>query len=170
MNQPFTSFQDFKRRYPIRPNDEGALLGSGSYGRVIKVEDQVETEWVAIKISEFKGNDPKSLKAEVELAQRVPRQTNIARYDACYRLETDTSVSDFAIMKYYPDGNLADLLRREALTPTQIYDVTQGILLGLQHLHRQRIVHRDFKPANIIVARDDAGRCIGKIADFSLSK
>jgi serine/threonine protein kinase len=170
MTQSFTSFQDFKRRYPIRPNDEGALLGSGSYGRVIKVEDQLETEWVAIKISEFKGNDTKSLKAEVELAQRVPRQANIARYDACYRLETDTSVSDFAIMKYYSDGNLADLLRRVTLTPTQIYDLTQGILLGLQHLHRHRIVHRDFKPANILISRDNAGRFIPKIADFGLSK
>ncbi|CCH54152.1 pknB [Fibrisoma limi BUZ 3] len=170
MSQNFTSFQDFKQRYPIRPNDEGSLLGSGSYGRVFKVEDQVETEWVAIKISEFKGNDTKSLKAEVELAQRVPRQTNIARYDACFRLETDTSISDFAIMKYYPDGNLADLLRREPLTPVQIYDITKGILLGLQHLHRNRIVHRDFKPANILISRDNAGRFIPKIADFGLSK
>lgn len=170
MNQPFTSFADFRRRYPIRPNDAGALLGSGSYGRVFKVEDQLETEWVAIKISEFKGNDTKSLKAEVELAQRVPRQGNIARYDACYRLETDTSVSDFAIMKYYPDGNLADLLQRVTLTPSQIYDITQGILLGLQHLHQHRIVHRDFKPANILISRDNSGRFIPKIADFGLSK
>ncbi|GAB4016076.1 hypothetical protein GCM10028808_43380 [Spirosoma migulaei] len=170
MNQTFTSFLDFKKRYPIRPNDEGALLGVGTYGRVIKVEDQLETEWVAIKISEFKGSDTKSLKAEVELAQRVPRQANIARYDACHRLETDTSISDFAIMKYYPDGNLADLLRRVALTPTQIYDITRGILLGLQHLHRHRIVHRDFKPANILISRDNAGRFIPKIADFGLSK
>jgi serine/threonine protein kinase/anti-sigma28 factor (negative regulator of flagellin synthesis) len=170
MNQTFTSFIDFKKRYPIRPNDEGALLGVGTYGRVIKVEDQLETEWVAIKISEFKGSDTKSLKAEVELAQRVPRQANIARYDACHRLETDTSISDFAIMKYYPDGNLADLLRRVALTPTQIYDITRGILLGLQHLHRHRIVHRDFKPANILISRDNAGRFIPKIADFGLSK
>ena len=170
MTQLFTSFSDFKRRYPIRPNDTGALLGSGSYGRVFRVEDQLETEWVAIKISEFKGNDTKSLKAEVELAQRVPRQGNIARYDACYRLETDTSVSDFAIMKYYPDGNLADLLQRNTLTPTQIYDITQGILLGLQHLHRNRIVHRDFKPANILISRDNAGRFIPKIADFGLSR
>ena len=170
MNQPFTSFSDFKRRYPIRPNDAGALLGSGSYGRVFKVEDQLETEWVAIKISEFKGNDAKSLKAEVDLAQRVPRQANIARYDACYRLETDTSVSDFAIMKYYPDGNLADLLHHTTLSPAQIYDITQGILLGLQHLHRNRIVHRDFKPANILISRDNAGRFIPKIADFGLSK
>lgn len=170
MSQTFTSFQDFRRRYPIRPNDEGSLLGSGTYGRVIKVEDQLETEWVAIKISEFKGTDAKSLRAEVELAQRIPRQTNIARYDACYRLETDTSVSDFAIMKYYSDGNLADLLRRLTLTPEQVYDITKGILLGLQHLHHHRIVHRDFKPANILISRDNAGRFIPKIADFGLSK
>lgn len=146
------------------------MLGSGSYGRVIKVEDQVDTEWVAVKISEFKGNDTKSLKAEVELAQRVPRHSNIARYDACYRLETDTSVSDFAIMKYYPDGNLADLLRHVSLTPTQIYDLTKGILAGLQHLHQHRIVHRDFKPANILISRDSSGCFIPKIADFGLSK
>jgi serine/threonine protein kinase len=170
MAATFTSFQEFKQRYPIRPNDKGALLGSGSYGRVIKVEDQLETEWVAIKVSEFKGNDSKSLRAEVSLAQSVPRQANIARYDACYRLETDTSISDFAIMKYYPDGNLADLLKRETLSPVQLYEITQGILLGLQHLHRHRIVHRDFKPANILISRDNAGRFIPKIADFGLSK
>lgn len=170
MEQPFTSFSAFKQRYPIRPNDESLLLGSGSYGRVIKVEDQVYTEWVAIKISEFKGNDPKSLKAEVELARRIPPHANIARYDACYRLETDTSISDFAIMKYYPDGNLADLMRHVTLTPAQIYELTRGILLGLQHLHQQRIVHRDFKPANVLISRDNAGRFIPKIADFGLSK
>lgn len=170
MNDLFATFADFKQRYPIRPNDAGALLGSGTYGRVFKVEDQLETEWVAIKISEFKGSDTRSLKAEVELAQRVPRQTNIARYDACYRLETDTSVSDFAIMKYYPDGNLANLLRSTTLTKSQVYDLTRGILLGLQHLHHHRIVHRDFKPANILISRDNAGRLIPKIADFGLSK
>ena len=170
MTQAFTSFSEFRRRYPIRPNDAGMMLGSGSYGRVIKVEDQVDTEWVAVKISEFKGNDTKSLKAEVELAQRLPRHSNIARYDACHRLETDTSVSDFAIMKYYPDGNLADLLRHVTLTPSQIYDLTKGILLGLRHLHQHHIVHRDFKPANILISRDSTGCFIPKIADFGLSK
>lgn len=170
MTQVFTSFSEFRCRYPIRPNDAGMMLGSGSYGRVIKVEDQVDTEWVAVKISEFKGNDTKSLKAEVELAQRLPRHSNIARYDACHRLETDTSVSDFAIMKYYPDGNLADLLRHLHLTPAQIYDLTKGILLGLRHLHQHHIVHRDFKPANILISRDSTGCFIPKIADFGLSK
>lgn len=170
MTPHIDTFSDFKRRYPIRPADPATWLGSGSYGRVVKVEDQVETEWVAIKISEFKGEDSQSLRAEVELAQRIPRHTNIARYDSCYRFETDASISDFAVMKYYHDGNLANLLKRHKLTPTELYDLTRGILLGLQHLHRQRIVHRDFKPANILISRDNQGRLVPKIADFGLSK
>ncbi|MEZ0607481.1 serine/threonine-protein kinase [Fibrella sp. WM1] len=170
MTPHIDTFSDFKRRYPIRPADPATWLGSGSYGRVVKVEDQVETEWVAIKISEFKGEDSQSLRAEVELAQRIPRHANIARYDSCYRFETDASVSDFAVMKYYHDGNLAKLLKHHKLTPIELYDLTKGILLGLQHLHRQRIVHRDFKPANILISRDNQGRLVPKIADFGLSK
>ncbi len=164
------TIQEFRQRYPIRPNDDAFILGSGSYGKVVKVEDQVETEWVAVKIGEFKGDDSKSLRAEVTLARKIPRHPNIARYDECYRYETDTSVCDFAIMRYYPDGNLAMLMKHTSLTPTQKEEIVRGILLGLQHLHRQRIVHRDFKPANILISRDNQGRFVPKIADFGLSK
>ena len=170
MDQLFTDFSTFRKRYPIRPNDPTMLLGSGSYGKVVRVEDQLETEWVAIKISEVKSSDTKSLRDEVRLAQGIPRQANIARYDACYRLETDTALTDFALMKYYPDGNLATLLKNQLLTDNQIYELTRGILLGLQHLHQHRIVHRDFKPANILISRDNQGKLIPKIADFGLSK
>lgn len=165
-----STIQEFRQRYPIRPNDDAFILGSGSYGKVVKVEDQLETEWVAVKIGEFKGDDSKSLRAEVTLARKIPRHPNIARYDECYRYETDTSVCDFAIMRYYPDGNLAMLMKHTPLTPTQKEEIVRGILLGLQHLHRQRIVHRDFKPANILISRDNQGRFVPKIADFGLSK
>lgn len=165
-----TTFAEFYKRYPIKPNDKSYVLGSGTYGKVIKVEDQVETEWVAVKISEFNGNDTKSLKSEVEIAQKIPRQVNIARYDTCYRLETTTNICDFAIMKFYPDGNLLHLLKDTELSIHQKEELIRGILLGLQHLHKHRIVHRDFKPANILISRDISGKIIPKIADFGLSK
>ncbi|WP_435356146.1 serine/threonine-protein kinase [Emticicia sp. SJ17W-69] len=165
-----TTFAEFYKRYPIKPNDDSYVLGSGTYGKVIKVEDQVETEWVAVKISEFKGNDTKSLKSEVEIAQKIPRQVNIARYDTCYRLETTTNICDFAIMKFYPEGNLLHLLKNTQLNNHQKEELIRGILLGLQHLHKHRIVHRDFKPANILISRDTSGKIIPKIADFGLSK
>lgn len=169
MSHPFTTFQEFRKRYPIQVTKE-TILGSGTYGKVIRVEDQLETEWVAVKISEFKGDDARSLRAEIELAKRIPRSPNIARYDACYRLDTDMGTSDFAIMRYYPDGNLADLIKKTKLTPEQTNDLIRGILQGLKHLHSNRIVHRDFKPANILISRDNRGRFIPKIADFGLSK
>ena len=170
MNTPFTTYSDFRQRYPIHFGDDSLWLGSGTYGKVIKVEDQVETEWVAIKISECRHDDAKSLKAEVELAQKVPRHANIARYDTCYRLQTEMGLSDFAIMKYYPDGNLANLLKSRSLSDPELREVVRGILEGLKWLHRQRIVHRDFKPANILISRDNRGRLVPKIADFGLSK
>jgi len=165
-----TTFAEFYKRYPIKPNDDSYVLGSGTYGKVVKVEDQVETEWVAVKISEFKGNDTKSLKSEVEIAQKIPRQVNIARYDTCYRLETTTNICDFAIMKFYPDGNLLHLIKNTQLSIHQKEELIKGILFGLQHLHKHRIVHRDFKPANILISRDTSGKIIPKIADFGLSK
>ena len=170
MNASFTTYSDFRQRYPIQFGDDALWLGSGTYGKVIKVEDQVETEWVAIKISECRPDDAKSLKAEVELARKVPRHANIARYDACYRLKTEMGWSDFAIMKYYADGNLADLLKARSLSDAELRELVRGILEGLKLLHRQRIVHRDFKPANILIARDNRGRLVPKIADFGLSK
>ena len=51
----YASFQEFRKRYPLRATDPAMQLGSGSYGKVVKVEDQVETDWVAIKIGEYKG-------------------------------------------------------------------------------------------------------------------
>jgi len=170
MNATFTSYADFRKRYPIQFGDNSTWLGTGTYGRVIKVEDQVDTEWVAVKISEYRHNDARSLKAEVELAQKVPRHANIARYDACYRLETEMGMSDFAIMKYYPEGNLADLLKSRQLSDAELRELVRGILEGLKVLHQKRIVHRDFKPANILISRDNRGRLIPKIADFGLSK
>lgn len=170
MSATFTSYADFRQRYPIQFGDDSTWLGTGTYGKVMKVEDQVETEWVAIKISEYRHDDAKSLKAEVELAQKVPRHANIARYDACYRLETEVGVSDFAIMKYYPEGNLADLLKSHRLSDSELRELVHGILEGLKALHQRRIVHRDFKPANILISRDNRGRLIPKIADFGLSK
>ncbi len=170
MNPSFTTYSDFRQRYPIHFGDDAMWLGSGTYGKVIKVEDQVETEWVAIKISECRHDDAKSLKAEVELAQKVPRHANIARYDSCYRLLTEMGLSDFAIMKYYADGNLADLMKSRSLSDAELRELVRGILEGLKLLHRQRIVHRDFKPANILISRDNRGRLVPKIADFGLSK
>src|SRR5262249_56409004 len=53
-----------------------------------------------------------------------------------------------------------------AAAPAALAGVTADVLEGLDHAHRRRIVHRDVKPANVLVDRDGRGR----LADFGVAR
>jgi len=69
----------------------------------------------------------------------------------------------FILMQYCNGGSLDELIWQEGsparpkppLTATQIWHFLLDILLGLQHLHRQGILHRDLKPTNILLQLPD---------------
>ena len=72
----------------------------------------------------------------------------------------------YMIVEYVPGGSLAAQMKKGPLeTPTAL-EYLEGIASGLDYAHSLGIVHRDVKPANVLVARD--GTPI--IADFGLVK
>ncbi|MBL0300586.1 MAG: serine/threonine protein kinase [Cytophagaceae bacterium] len=78
---------------------------------------------------------------------------------------------DYAIMQYYPDGNLHQLLKNSIkLSLEQKKEIIKGILEGLQYLHQEKRIHRDFKPSNILIAKTPKGAFVPLIADFGLTK
>ena len=65
------------------------------------------------------------------------------------------------------DGEtLADALQRGRLTPDRALAVVSGVGAALDHVHRRGVVHRDVKPANILLARD--GQV--KLADLGIAR
>ncbi len=68
----------------------------------------------------------------------------------------------FIAMPWYEGGTLRDRLERGALPVDQAVDFARQIARGLGKAHRQGIVHRDVKPANLMVTPDD----VVKILDF----
>ena len=66
------------------------------------------------------------------------------------------------------DGDLLDAVvaRRGAFPELALAEVAAQALSGLAHLHARRVVHRDVKPANLLVSA--AGEV--KIADFGIAK
>ncbi|KAL0388636.1 UNVERIFIED_CONTAM: Mitogen-activated protein kinase kinase kinase NPK1 [Sesamum radiatum] len=71
------------------------------------------------------------------------------------------------LLEFVPGGSISSLLGKFGSFPESVIRMyTKQLLLGLEYLHKNKIMHRDIKGANILV--DNKG-CI-KLADFGASK
>lgn len=146
-------------------------IGAGGFGKVYKVFDHAKNHYVALKVADVRPEWNKfTLKNEVELVNKLNYHRNIARYDACYRFNTGiTGEMDFALLKFYEDGNLEQFLKKSELSQEDKRLIIGGILNGLSFLHDNNIIHRDLKAENILMSRED-GVWTPKITDFGLSR
>jgi len=163
------TLQEFQKRYTYNPVAD--KLGEGGYGTVFKAYDTYRSRWVALKISEV---DPQyenfRLSKEVEMVSGLPDHPNIAYYEKeCHTFPSSKGEEDFAILQYYEDGNLSQLLKNHLLTAEQKQSILIQILEGIDFLHNNGIIHRDLKPQNILIAKW-GDKYIPKITDFGISK
>jgi serine/threonine protein kinase len=162
--------RDFFERFVY--DSEKDILGSGGFGTVYKAYDKFEKKHVAIKISQVKDIFGKfTLLNEVELSRKIDHHTNVARYEFGLRV-TQPFLIDYAVMDYYQDGNLEHVLKEKQgkLSDSERYDIIEGILEGLKHLHTEGVIHRDIKLANILMHKTRNEQWRPKIADFGLSR
>ena len=158
--------EEFQKRYGY---DANSRLGNGAFGSVFKAWDDERNCHVALKIQAVNPKMPDiRLKREVEMAAKL-NHPNIAHYDTCYTFEDLNGESDVAVMSYYENGSLDNLLRSVPLTFEQREDILVQILDGIAYLHYNGIVHRDLKPQNILILHLK-GCYIPKITDFGISK
>lgn len=167
------TLQEFLNRYNYDPQKD--CIGEGGFGSVYKAYDKVLDREVAIKISAVRNISGKtfSLKTECETALSLPPHPNIAQYESVYSFQLPTGMSDFAVIQFYPEGSLKNLIEKNSLSYEQKLKLLEALLDGLEHLHTHHIIHRDLKPSNILIAKRMRGEdCvyIPKIADFGLSK
>ena len=160
----------FFKRYTI--DFDTGWLGEGTFGTVYKAYDNTYSTWKAIKISKVRLIDGKkfSLISEFEATQALPPHPNIANYEAVYQYQMANGMFDYAIMQFYDEGNLKQLLQNNVLNNKQKSDIVNGLIEGISYLHRYKIIHRDIKPSNIMIVKDPLGKFIPKIADFGLSR
>ncbi|HEU4681419.1 MAG TPA: serine/threonine-protein kinase [Gemmatimonadales bacterium] len=141
------------------------LLGRGGMAVVFLAEDLVLERQVAIKVL------PPDMTRDAQLVTRFQQEAKTAaKLDhpniiPIYRVESEAGLV-YIVMKYVSGQSLEDLLAKGPLPITRVRQVLREAALALGHAHRRRIVHRDVKPANIML--DDEGRVI--LTDFGISK
>jgi serine/threonine protein kinase/Tfp pilus assembly protein PilF len=161
------TWEEFKKRYDYDPKKD--KLDEGGFGEVYKAYDKVRGRRVALKVAVVK-QEALRLAKEASLAASLPLHRNIAIYEECYTFEQYDKECDYGVLQYYEDGNLKQLLTSNVLHDGEIASILAEILEGVAFLHEHKILHRDLKPQNILIARDPDGSCVPKIADFGISK
>uniref|UniRef100_A0A0D3BWE6 Protein kinase domain-containing protein n=1 Tax=Brassica oleracea var. oleracea TaxID=109376 RepID=A0A0D3BWE6_BRAOL len=137
---------------------KGDLLGRGSYARVYEgISEKFHYSEQGIQAQEY----IKQLEREISLLSQLQHR-NIVRYLGAAKDGSNL----YIFLELVTQGSLLKLYRIYKLPDSVVSTYTRQILNGLKYLHREGIVHRDIKCANILV---DANGSV-KLTDFGLAE
>lgn len=161
------SIAGFQQRYQFNLSTDH--LGEGGFGQVYKAMDTERDVYVAIKRAE-KRADRFTLERVYNLVRSLPVHPNILGFLDYHSFDLGIAGEvEFLVLDYYEEGNLKAFLQNHTITADTFRRLVTGILEGIHFLHQQGIIHRDVKPANILLARKH-GVFVPKVADFGLVK
>jgi serine/threonine-protein kinase len=156
----------FAERYEIE-----SVLGLGGMSIVYKAKHRLMDRTVAIKM--LHGNiksDHLSLerfRLEAQAASSLNHQNIITVYDFGVTPQSEA----FFVMDYLDGENLAECLERKGRLPWErAIGIFKQICDGLGAAHKKGIVHRDMKPANVVLIKQDEGSELVKLVDFGIAK
>ncbi|HET9673566.1 MAG TPA: serine/threonine-protein kinase [Gaiellaceae bacterium] len=142
------------RYRPLRP------LGSGGSGSVWLARDEKTGLDVALKIVPREGKAGARAEREAEAAARLRHPTCLRAY--AYGREGGHV---YIAYEYAPGRTFREAQRSKELSDADAVEACVQLLEGLAHAHGRGVVHRDVKPANVLVG---AGGSV-KLLDFGLA-
>jgi Protein kinase domain len=145
------------RYRPLRP------LGTGGSGSVWLARDEQTGLDVALKVVARDGKAGHRAEREAVVAARL-------RHERCLRAYACGSDSRhvYIACEYVPGRTLRDALRAGDVRDADAVEAAAQILEGLAHAHSRGVVHRDVKPANVLLA--DGDEVSVRLLDFGLAQ
>ncbi len=142
-------------------------VGSGARGRVFKALDTGYFDrTVAIKATRIESDDLESL-MRFQLECKMLAQLRHSNIPALFGHGSSEDLH-MVVMDWMPDGNLEQLLERRKGRPLRLVKIValmEQLCDVLSFAHSQRYIHRDVKPANILLNGDRI-----RITDFGLAR
>jgi serine/threonine protein kinase len=165
------------REAPAAPEDASRfgryevidILGEGSMGTVFRGRDPRLEREVALKTIRLDAATSESrrkellelLRHEAVTIARLSHPNIVAVYDM-----GDTRESAFVAMELVDGVSLGEYLRAHGpLSPEELVPLGAQIAAGLALSHEREVVHRDVKPGNVLLGRDNSV----KVTDFGLA-
>eukprot|EP00854_Cymbomonas_tetramitiformis_P026524 gene26524-32557_t len=162
---------DGQRPY-VEIYEEKKALGHGAHGTVVLAMNRETKHLVAVKKMNLGDmGDEKERKMchnEVMLLRSLRLSCpNIINYVESFEEEG----TFYIVTEYCEDGTLADHIKERRdqgshFKDTEVFSIFMQLLIGLDHLHGKKIVHRDLKTQNIFLTKS----FLVKLGDFGVSR
>ncbi|XP_054222072.1 myosin-IIIa isoform X1 [Homo sapiens] len=146
-------------------------IGKGTYGKVFKVLNKKNGQKAAVKILDPIHDIDEEIEAEYNILKALSDHPNVVRFYGIY-FKKDKVNGDklWLVLELCSGGSVTDLVkgflkRGERMSEPLIAYILHEALMGLQHLHNNKTIHRDVKGNNILLTTEGGV----KLVDFGVS-
>jgi TonB family protein len=158
--------EPFEEKYQILEK-----IGQGGMGAVYKVRHRLLDELRVIKVirsaQEPTPEAEERFLREARTACRL-RHPNVA---VLHDFALGEDGRAYIVLEHIEGATMRGLLERLGTPPLPLaLEIARQAALALQYLHRQRIVHRDISPGNLMLTRDFEGNPLVKLIDLGLAR
>jgi len=146
-------------------------IGQGGSASVFRAFDRIDQRLVALKV--FEGTAPSGpshpLSAEYERGAVFSHPNVVRPFELCVAQDGPLPhAQTYLVLEHVPGGPIHRALTPGRIALSKLDTISRQLLLALRHVHSHDCVHRDVKPANVLV-ESTAGPLRIKLTDFGLS-
>ncbi|XP_024431703.2 myosin-IIIa [Desmodus rotundus] len=146
-------------------------IGKGTYGKVFKVLNKKNGQKAAVKILDPIHDIDEEIEAEYNILKALSDHPNVVKFYGMY-FKKDKINGDklWLVLELCNGGSVTDLVKGflkkgKRMNEPIIAYILREALMGLQHLHNNKTIHRDVKGNNILLTTEGGV----KLVDFGVS-
>lgn len=141
-------------------------VGEGTYGVVYRAKDQKGQEIYALKKIRLQAEEegiPSTAIREISLLKELNHINIVKLYEVLHSPKKLTLVFEYVEQDL---KKILDMAKGKGLDIKFTKNLLYQLLRGVDHIHKYKVLHRDLKPQNLLINKDN----ILKIADFGLAR
>ncbi|WP_258229053.1 serine/threonine-protein kinase, partial [Arthrobacter sp. HMWF013] len=150
------------------------LIGSGAQSSVYRAVDELLQRDVALKLFRRNRADVEQIRrqeAEVRILAGMSHPALVTLFDAGADLSDPQDPHSYLVMELVRGPDLRERGSLGSMSAAHVAHIGHDLADGLAYIHHHGIVHRDVKPANVLLVDDGSGdsRPRAKLSDFGVA-
>jgi uracil-DNA glycosylase family 4 len=156
--------------FPVEKFQPQRILGAGGFGVAFLCKHKYLNAEVVVKtlLGDDLDRGIDQVFAEAQTLRQLDHPAIIRLQDCGFASPNESK--PYLVMDYFEGATLEEQARQAPLSTEEVVSVAQQVASGLQAAHSKSILHRDVKPANLLVRKPVAGSAWQvKLIDFGLA-